>query len=62
MACEPCKKKAQQRAAEEPKRVGYVVKDNTARDRGVCEHGIRPWFNCEVCSQHNGYSFKGNFR
>jgi hypothetical protein len=31
-------------------------------DKGECEHGVRPWWNCEACSKTKTYSFRGNFR
>lgn len=30
--------------------------------RSTCEHGVRPWYNCEACAASSNYGFKGNFR
>lgn len=31
-------------------------------DKGECEHGKRPWWDCEKCRDTSHYGFSGDFK
>lgn len=69
MACKPCQEKTQRAAdarvtkpAEPAATKGYTVTDRRSKDLSMCEHGVKPWTDCETCQKTSSYHFTGNFR